>query len=170
MSTNLTSMEIPKAQSNYLKQTELTEEPTKVRILSDFIDGYLDWADNKPVRYRKNELPKDEDGKEIPAKNKDGYMYFLDCVVRNYNAKKIQVFEIKSLVLQKKLQALAKDEDRGEEMDYDLKFTKTGKDKTTKYEVTPANKWPLTEELAGAYIDAWVNLEALYDGADPFAK
>lgn len=53
--TNINSMEIPKAKSNYLSKLE--EGTTKVRILSDFIDGYLDRDDKKPLRYRKEDCP-----------------------------------------------------------------------------------------------------------------
>lgn len=48
--------------------------------------------------------------------------------------------KIKSKQIMNKIKILCKDEDWGADLEYDLKITKSGEKKETKYEVTPGNK------------------------------
>lgn len=156
-------MEIPQSASNYLK---LQEWAVKIRILSqDFVEWFSDRdeASKQSVKYKKDECPEN-------AMNPDWFIYFQACVIWNYDEKMIQIFEIKSKVIMRKLQALVQDEDRGPELDYDLKVTKTGKSKDTKYDLIASGKGPTTKEIMKAYTDLDLQLESLLENIDPFKK
>jgi hypothetical protein len=108
-------MDVPKSPSNYLK---LEEGTVKVRVLSDFIQGFIDRVEKKPVYYRAEDCPK-------TAVNPEGFLYFRSCVVWNYDEKKLQAREIKSKQIMNKIKSLSADTDWGPDLDYDLKITKT---------------------------------------------
>lgn len=87
-------MDIPKSPSNYLK---LEEGTVKVRILNaNFIEGYIDWADKKPIYYEKDQCPE-------TSISPDGFVYFRSCVIWNYDEKKLQAWEIKSKQIMNKI-------------------------------------------------------------------
>lgn len=70
-----------------------------------------------------------------------------------------------------KLKTLAADADRGSDFgEYDLKISKAGKDKETKYDAVPANKKAPAPEIMEAMLTADIDLEKLYMGIDPFKK
>lgn len=64
---------------------------------------------------------------------------------------------------------LARDEDWGFPLEYDLTITKTGEKLKTEYTVTPSPKKPFPPELYAGYMAMNININALYDGGDPFA-
>lgn len=158
----LNDMEIPKAASQFL---QLEEGVVKVRILSDFIEGYSDFDEStkKSATYRVGECPE-------KAKNPKWFAYFWACSIWNYELEKIQTRQIKSKVAMAKMKALSQDEDRGEITSYDLKVSKTGEGKETKYDVIPANKGPLTPEMTQAYLDANPKLDRMFEGKYPIEK
>ena len=78
--------------------------------------------------------------------------------------------KIKSKQIMNKIKILCKDEDWGADLEYDLKITKSGEKKETKYEVTPGNKAPVTDEIKQAYLESEIELEKLLLGLDPFIK
>ena len=161
MGTNLGDINIPKSPSNY---TKLEEWTTKLRILSEeFIEGYIDFYDKKSVYYRKDECPEE-------AMNPEWFVYFRACMVRNYDEKRLQAREIKSKQIMNKMKALAVDEDRWPELDYDLKVTKTGVKKETKYEVVPSKKWPIAKSIQDEFNKADITLEKLFEWLDPMKK
>jgi hypothetical protein len=75
-----------------------------------------------------------------------------------------------SKAIMNKIKDLCADADWGKELDYDLKITRKGEGKETKYEVIPAGKGELTDEIAQAYVDADVEQEKLFEGVDLFKK
>lgn len=157
-------MEVPKAPSNY---TKLEEDGTvKLRILStDFIEWYSDYdaSSKKSIKYKKDECP------EQPI-NPDWLIYFRACIVRNYDENMVQIREIKSKQIMNGIKTLMNDADRGENLDYDLKVTKKGVKKDTKYSVVPAWKWPVSKEIMKIYKDADLQLESILENLDPFKK
>lgn len=155
-------MEIPKAPSQFL---QLDEGTVKVRVLSDFIEGYSDFDElaKKSTIYKKDECPE-------KSKNSKWFTYFRACSIWNYELKQIQTRQIKSKVIMAKMKALAQDSDRGDIGGYDLKISKTGEGKETKYDCIPANKWPLDPEMTQAYLDANPKLDNLFLGKYPIEK
>lgn len=149
---------------NYLK-FELGE--TKFRILSDPIRGYSGWVDT-------------DDGKRKPVRSKEEFTDisqfdepprpFRAMVVWNYGVEAIQVFETDKATIIKPIIDLAKDEDYGDPKGYDIKVTKTGKGKETRYAVKPLPPKAVSKEIKKAFIETPVNLSALYSNGDPFKE
>lgn len=90
--------------------------------------------------------------------------------VWNYESKQIQILEVTQKGIQKTIATLAKNTKWGTPVNFDILIEKTGEGLDTEYSVTPEPKEPLEESIKKAFADANINLEALYDGGDPFAK
>lgn len=148
--------EAPASWGNYLK---FKKGITKIRIMSESIQGYLDWKDNKPVRTREKQPAFDPDKKP---------KHFRAFVVWDYEDNKIKVCEITQKGIQDAIYNLYIDEDWGDPKEYDLKITKEGDGMDTKYAVVASPKKELTEEMEKAYKDANIYLEALFEWDDPF--
>lgn len=151
--------EAPKTIGNYLK---LVDWHNKFRILSQPILWRLDWDEKKPIRTK--DKPETAIDPTRPPK------FFWAMVVRSYDNKKIQIWEVTQSSIQRAIEWLVADADFGTPLDYDLKITKSGKDLETRYEVKPLSKAPLTEEIAWAFMDAKVDLNKLYSWQDPFSS
>lgn len=161
-----TAVEENKPKSKFMK---LQEGENKFRILTSPIVGWEDWdtdAEGKkfPIRYRQDEKPADE-----MVKSKDGLKSFWAMVVWNYADSAINILQITQVSVQKAILALHQDIDWGDPTSYDLKVTKSGKGLDTEYAVLPVNKGEISEAIAQEKINTPVNLEALYDGKDPYA-
>ena len=137
------------------------------RILSSAIVGYQYFTkDNKPVRQKEpfDEAPLDikEGGKIKP---------FWAFIVWNYQFKRVQILELtqKSIMTYIK-KALVDNVKWGDPKMYDITVNKTGEGLDTEY--TVAGEPPLSEpseEIKIAFTNKYINLEALYEGADPFS-
>ena len=159
--------EVPSNSDNYMK---FIKGDNRFRILCSPILGYEWWTEvdglRKPRRVRM--------GTPIPTNEVDDpetIKHFWAMVVYNYDAKKIQILEITQKGIQKTLKALAKDADWGTPVKtYDIVVTRSGDGLETKYEVLPKPAKKLDEGIERLYSDMSINLEALYDGADPFKE
>lgn len=161
--------------SNYMK---FEEGANKFRVLREPITGYVYWEDAngevvprgklggegaKPIRMRPNG---DFSNEQISAMK-----MFAAMVVYNYNAGKVQILDITQMKIMNALDALLDSPSWGDVVDYDIVVTKT---KTgplpmdVEYSTMPEPKAELSEEVLKAYEDTDINLEALYDGEDPF--
>jgi hypothetical protein len=123
-----------------------------------------------------------EDGKRTPKRVKinekldvseiaepESIKRFWAMVVYNYDAKALQILEITQKGIQKTLEELVRDEDWGTPVQsYDIVVTRNGDGMETKYEVLPKPKTVLDEGIVQLYKDMTINLEALFDGEDPF--
>lgn len=147
--------QLEKKSGDYMR---LEKGENKIRILSTFIDGWEEWDENrKPVRSRnKPESPR-EDCKQ-----------FVAAIVWNYAQKKVQVLQLTQASVIRKLEALAQDADWGPIFFYDIKITRSGEGKMTKYEVNPSPKKDLAPEIEKAFKEKPCYLEALYTNDDPF--
>lgn len=158
--------EVPAKSGNYMK---FEDGENRFRILSSPILGWEYWVDTedggrKPLRKRM-ETPFSTVEVDEPEKIK----HFWAMSVYNYKEKKVQILEITQKSIQKILRALAKDEDWGSPKEYDIVITKTGEKLDTEYQVTPKPAKKMDAGIIKAYEDMHIKLEALYDGADPFA-
>lgn len=154
--------ETPASANQYMK---FQDGENRFRVLSKPILGWIDWDGKKPIRYRFNDKPAKSIDPLKPIK------HFWSMVVWNVAEEKVQILEITQSTVQAAIQSLSKDDDWGSPFDYDLKVTKTGKDMDTKYGTNPAPKKPITAEIQQAIMDKGpINLEALFEGGDPFAK
>lgn len=156
-----TSYEAPKSSGNYIK---LQKGENKLRILSKPIIGWLDWKDKTPYRYRMNAKPSQSFD---PTKK---IKHFWSMVVWNYKDSSIGILEVTQSSIQGAIQTLSNDADWGTPLSYDIKIIKNGDGMETEYAVNPLPHKAITNEIKLAYEAKKINLEALYEGKDPFAN
>jgi hypothetical protein len=151
---------VPKTNSKYLK---FIEGNNKFRILSSAITGFIDWTeDKKPLRTR--EYPKQLVNAAKPAK------HFWAFVVFDYLSSEVKILEITQATVQTAIFDLHADPNWGNPQNFDLTVKKTGKDMETKYSVIPTPPMPLKPEIKQLYEGLNINLNALYEGLDPFTQ
>ena len=150
--------------SNYLK---LTEGEHTFRILTPAKTGYEYFnSDNKPVRSRTPFEGVPSDMKEDGRTN-----HFWAFVIWNYELKRIQIMELTQKTLMTPLKALIDNPKWGSPDKYDITITRKGTTMNdTKYAVMPNPHSEIEPEVKEAFDNAAVNLDALYDGGDPFSK
>jgi len=151
--------------SNYMKFGAPGEYT--FRVLSSAIVGWMYFnTDNKPVRLRENvsEIPDD-------MKHDGNIKHFWAFVVWNYEESKVQILEITQKSLMTPIQALTKKSNWGNPKGYDITVIRKGTTiNDTEYSVMPNPHSDVTDEINNAYASTYVNLEALFDGEDPFKK
>lgn len=158
-------IDIPTKGGSYMK----FNQPENVfRILSKPIVGWEGWKTSpdgtkKPVRKRVDEsIPMNE------VDSEDEVKYFWAMPVYNYQSEQIEILEITQKSIQKAIKGLANDKDFGSPLDYDIKVSKTGEGKDTRYTVIGKPPKKLDEGVAQAFKDTPINLEALFTNGDPF--
>ena len=158
--------DVPAGESGYMK---FEEGENKFRILASPILGWEFWNDvdggRKPVRFRmETQVPVEE------VDNPEEGKHFWAMPVWNYKAKKVQILEITQKGIQRTLRAIARDKEWGSPLEYNLSVVRTGKGLETEYETIPSPPGKLRIEIKKAYKETSINLEALYDGDDPFKE
>lgn len=154
--------EAPKGSNMYLNK--FPEGETKFRILSRPIVGWLDWKDNKPLRYRMDNKPANPVNAEKPIK------HFWAMICWDYQEQKIKILDITQATIRKGIENLCNDSDWGAPYFYDIKVIRKGEGVNAKYSINPVPEKPITETMLKAFRERPINLEALYDGADPFSE
>jgi|APSaa5957512576_1039674.scaffolds.fasta_scaffold15758_2 hypothetical protein len=158
--------EVPKSNSNY---TKLQDGENTFRVLGSAIVGWQYWTkDKKPVRQKEVFTETPEDAKLDNGQFKP--KHFWAFPVWNYEEKAVQIYEVTQATIQQAIMALVKNEKWGDPKGYDISITKTGADLETKYAVMPNPHTELSSEIAKAYEDKKINLEALYTGENPFGE
>lgn len=165
--------EIPERAGNYVR---LQEGENNFRILSSAILGYVRWADDVkrldgslgrgPIRKRMDEDLEVEYG----YGGSGGWRHFWALVVYNYEAEKIQVWEITQKTIMRKIRTLTRSKDWGDPQGYDVVVmrNKTGPEaRDVEYDVLPKPKAKFKEKTDGL---EKIDLEALYSGEDPFVS
>lgn len=154
--------------SNYLK---ITEEPQEFRILTSPIIGWeyfrVDGDRVAPVRQK-------EEFDGVPADSKDDSKpkEFWAFPIWNHTLGKVQIAEITQASIKKEILKYVQDaENRGDPKKYDLRISRTGKGKETRYTLIalPKSKFESEADEKWAFeLAKWINLEALFSGDDPF--
>lgn len=157
----------PKAGGGYLK---FEKGETRFRFLTSPIVGYLAWKDRKPYRIRLDESFTERFGFTPPSEGQERSKLFWAATVWNEKEKRVQILEIALATVQEPIEALAKDADWGDPLNYDIKVTKTGEGKETKYAVNPVPAKELSAEAKEAFAESNINLDALFSGGNPFQK
>ena len=150
--------EVPSS-SSYLK---FKDGETRFRILSKPVIGWEDWKDKKPVRFTMDNKP------QKPIDPKQPIKHFWAMAVWDYKGNRLAILEITQKSIQNTIKGLAKDPDCGDPTQYDIKVMRTGAGMDTEYEVLPIPAKPLSEDILLVYHEAHVNLNALFEGGDPF--
>jgi len=162
---------------NYMK---FEDGENKIRVLEEPITGYVYWEDVNGDIVPKNEMA-GKGGKPIRSQTYDalnmaqrGAMKgFAAVLVWNYNVGKVQILEIKQVGIMNALEALSLSKAWGDIKTFNIivKRTRTGSNPTdVEYSVIPEPKEELDKEISKTYKEAKVNLNALYDGDDPFGN
>jgi hypothetical protein len=163
----------PEVQSNYMT---LEEGLNSFRILSPAIVGYEWWVEQgaegrRPVRVRTfDEIP---DEVREATDNRQRAKHFWAFTVYNYASQTIQILEIKQKTVMRAIEALVKNPKWGDPQGYDLQIEKvrTGsQERDVEYNVIPEPPSTLDAGIVELARQVPVRLEALYEGADPFAE
>ncbi len=156
--------EVPKTgSSQYMK---LKAGANKFRVLSAPILGFQYWTeDRKPIRAR-------ELWKVIPvnADISNGWnpKHFWAFVVWNFDEKSIQILELTQATIQRALTDLIHNEDWGDPRDYNITVNRKGEKLDTEYSVVPSPKTVVPVALMAQYKEKKIDLNALYEGGNPF--
>jgi len=149
--------EAPKQGGNYYR---FKQGDNNFRILSSAIIGWLDWSnEKKPVRTKERQEAINTDRQP---------KHFWAFIVKDLDDGEIKIMEITQSTIQGSIFALTKNVKWGDPKSYDLTINKTGEKMETKYSVIPSPHSELDEETKTEYKEANINLEALFDGANPF--
>lgn len=159
--------EIPASPSNYMK---LQDGENTFRVLSSAIVGWEYWnTENKPVRMRKapENIPSDiRIDKGVVSKIKP----FWAFIVWNYATKTIQILEITQKSIMGAIKSVVDNKKWGNPKGYDITITRMGEGLDTEYSTMPNPHSGVEDEVIEAFENKKVNLEALFEGKDPFAS
>ena len=148
--------------TNYIKLPKLSEGEHRFRIVQPPIAGWLDWKDKKPLQFPVDKKPLHSVDPEKPIKA------FWALYVWDYASEDLYIMEITQSSLLKTLRTIGEDEEWGDFANYDIKITKKGSGKDTKYTLNPVPHKPLGAHIKDALKENPVNLSALYHGGDPW--
>lgn len=149
----------PRSNGSY---TKLNNGSNKLRILSAPILGWEDWVDKSPIRYRMDEKPATWHDASRPGK------HFWAVLIWNYQEERVQIFHITQGSIRKSIEELSKDSDWGAPFFYDIKITREGEGLKTKYTVNPLPHKVVDPVIEESFKNSSCNLDALFEGADPF--
>ena len=159
--------------SRYVKfSAQKNNQEYRYRFFGTAITGFSCWVtedgNDKPLRWemKPEELPAtikpDQSGKK-EAK------FFLAGIVWDYTDERFKIMEVTQKTILDKIKKFCQDEEYGDTCGYDLKITKKEEQKRTSYDVVPSPPKPPARAIAADYKELVVDLEALFDGTDPFA-
>jgi len=161
---------------NYMK---FQDGKNVFRVLSTAIVGMEYWKTEinengeevrKPIRKRMNEnIPVEDLGLDKWG-NPERPKHFWAFVVYNRQDEKIQILEVTQSKIRKGIKNFVEDEDWGDPKEYDLVVTRSGEKLETDYVVSNKPKSKIDSAIVKEYEDMKINLEALYDGEDPFKQ
>lgn len=145
-------------------------EKVKVRILSDYITGNVVWSDledgkRSPFRAREGQpIPTGRIGVNPMNGEPERIRQFIAAICWNYATEQVEIFETAKATIIDAIYELEQSEDWGDSKGYDITVSKSGQGTDTKYSVLPSNQsaFKVKADIKG------INLEALFDGADPF--
>ena len=153
---------------NYLK---ITEDAQEFRILASPIVGweYFKTDGDRVAPVRQKEA---FDGIPSDAKDDSKPKEFWAFPVWNHTLGKLQIMEITQVSIKKEILKYVQDaENWGDPKKYDFRIWRTWKWKETRYSLNalPKSKFDSESDEQWAFeLAKWVNLEALFDGEDPF--
>ena len=156
-----TGYEAPVSSGGYMK---FQAGDNLFRVLSSAIVGYEYWTtESKPIR---SKVP----FTEMPDIKKDSKpKHFWAFIVWNYATKNVEILEITQSTIMSAITNLVADSDWGSPKEYDIKVSRSGEGIETEYSVSPKPHKAVDGDIQMAYADKKINLEALYEGANPFA-
>jgi len=149
-----------------------TQGENKFRIVGSsdttppgLIQGMIGWGEDnegnrKPFRWRM--------GEDAPREFAEKPREFFAFLVWNYEEACVQILELTQAGLKTELVTLAEDKEWGDPRKYDIAIIRNGEGIETSYVMTPKPHKKLPAAAVAMVKATTVNLEALYDGGDPF--
>ena len=149
-----------------------TQGENKFRIVGSsdteppgFIQGMIGWGEDnegnrKPFRWRM--------GEDAPREFAEKPREFFAFLVWNYEEACVQILELTQAGLKSELITLAEDKEWGDPRKFDIAGIRNGEGIETSYVMTPKPHKKLDATAVAMIMATTVNLEALYDGGDPF--
>lgn len=159
--------DVPQKAGSYMR---FVEGENRFRVLSSPIIGWEAWETQKDGSRKPIRTPMDKPFSTNDVEDASTIKHFWAMPVWNYNEEKIQILEITQKGVQKSIRALANDVDWGSPINYDLVVTRTGKQLDTEYSVQPKPAKKIDTGIIRLFEDMNINLEALFEGKDPFAS
>lgn len=157
---------VPVSGGNYYK---LADGENTFRILSSAIIGWEYWTtNNKPVRSRTKFEEQPADIRIEKNGNVSKVKHFWSFIVWDYQDKAIKIMEITQQTIQTAIKALVDNKKWGDPKGYDISITKKGDGLDTEYTTMPNPHSIVEDTIKDAFMQKTINLEALYDGGDPF--
>jgi len=160
--------EIPASIGDYMR---MEDGANNIRILSSAIVGYEYWnTENKPVRNRTpwETLPGDIRIEKNGSISK--IKHFWAFVVWNYEKSKIQILQVTQKTIMEGIKSLIDNPKWGDPKTFDITITKMGEGLETSYSVMPNPHSAVEDTVTAEFRKKTVNLEALYEGKDPFVN
>lgn len=164
--------EIPTTSGNY---TKLEVWETRIRVLSKPVIGYMYYqqGDDGKRKAIHSRIPFPKWTVINPAISKftgkaEAPQEFWAFAVWNYGLKRVEVFELTKKVIKEAILSIHMDPDYGSPETLDIKITKTGEGKDTKYSILPSPPKPANQEILEEYEKAKINLDWLFTGDNIF--
>ena len=168
MSNIYAEANIPTGSNNYLKLSKQAE--TTFRIMDDPIMGTEGWKTAPDGTRRPVRVPQGEAISVNDIDNVEELKYFWAMIVFDYAEERIKILEVTQPSVLKAIKAYARDKDFGDPKEYDFKVTKTGDGKESRYQTIAKPPKKLDSAITQLYRDMDINLQALFNGSDPFFK
>jgi hypothetical protein len=157
------------SQSGYMK---FEEGENKFRILGPAVVGTEYWVMVEGKKMPKRVKPDvDVNMEDVVVDSKFGtkqIYHFWAFPVFNYQASKVQILEIKQKSIQLSIAGFVNNPKWGDPTTYDITVVRTVEGGRVKYAVMPDPKEELDSSIREKAKESKVNLEALFDGGDPF--
>ena len=163
---------IPSASDDYMK---LSEPENRFRVLGSAIVGFELWVNGKPIRNHMKDQFMYEDLSNADISTYTGKkklpQYFWAFPVYDYKDQRIKILEITQKSIQRDIMNYLNDPDFGDDpTQYDFVIVRTEVDKKVTYSVKGKPPKPLDEGIKETYEQMHINLDALYEGGNPFEE
>lgn len=149
---------------------KLSQWLTKIRFLEKPIIWYEvreDYTDDNGETKRKVTRGRDLKSRaDLPR----GAKIVWTAVVWNYNDQRIQIWSITQKTIRDEILNLARDDDYGNPMNYDIKIKKEGEKMNTSYSVNPLPTSPLDQSIKDLYEQTPINMDMYFKGENPFVE
>jgi hypothetical protein len=155
----------------YVNPSKLEENKEhRFRFFGTGITGYEVWTtDNKPVRYV--EKPADADlppNVKFEENGAPSVRRFIAGLVFDYAAEEFKILQLTQKGLMNSLFKYIQDADYGDPCGYDIKIQRKGSGLKTEYTLVPSPPKEPAAAIRAQYDEMHCNLEALFEGKDPF--
>lgn len=160
------------ATGNYVNPSKLeADKQHRFRIVGQAITGFESWTTaKKPVRWRMRPPTEDLPGDiKLNDSGAPEIKRFVATIVWDYQSESFKILQVTQKTILKQINKYTMDTDYGDPQGYDLKMTRTGSGTDTEYAVLAAPPKPISKEIAAAFKETTINLEALFENGDPFA-